>query len=73
MDFVKGRVLRPGDEDFDAVHRPWNLAGRKPYFALSPSDSAAGAFDPDTLERLRAVKRRHDPRDVLRANYPVGG
>ncbi|MEU8820923.1 FAD-binding oxidoreductase [Actinoplanes sp. NPDC048796] len=50
-----------------------SVSHRKPYFALSPSDSAAGAFDPDTLERLRAVKRRHDPRDVLRANYPVGG
>ncbi|MFF5084592.1 FAD-binding oxidoreductase [Actinoplanes sp. NPDC000266] len=49
-----------------------SVSHRKPYFALSPSNTVADAFDPDTLERLRAVKRRHDPQAVLRANYPIG-
>ncbi|NUW38954.1 FAD-binding oxidoreductase [Nonomuraea rhodomycinica] len=49
------------------------VSGRKPYTFLNPGESAADAFTPEALARLRAVKRRHDPQDVLRANFPVGG
>ncbi|MEV4252708.1 FAD-binding oxidoreductase [Spirillospora sp. NPDC049652] len=49
------------------------VSGRKPYTVLSPGDSAAHAFSPGTLERLREIKRARDPHNVLRANYPVLG
>lgn len=48
-----------------------SVSPRKPYFALSPGDTAADAFDPPTLDRLRAVKQRLDPGGTLRANYPI--
>lgn len=32
---------------------------------------AESLFPPDVLERLRAVKRRYDPDDVILANHPV--
>ncbi|GAA2642604.1 FAD-binding oxidoreductase [Nonomuraea recticatena] len=45
--------------------------GRKPFTFLSPDESAAAAFPAGTLERLRDIKRRHDPANVFRSNYPV--
>ncbi|WP_219519019.1 BBE domain-containing protein, partial [Nonomuraea ceibae] len=38
---------------------------------LSPGESAADAFTPAALDRLRDVKRRHDPHAVFRSNFPV--
>ena len=29
-------------------------------------------FDAETLERLREVKRRYDPDDVIRGNHAIG-
>ncbi|MBN6055684.1 FAD-binding oxidoreductase [Nonomuraea sp. RK-328] len=49
------------------------VSGRKPYTFLNPGESVADAFTPEALARLRAVKRSHDPHDVFRANFPVGG
>ncbi|MEV0202802.1 FAD-linked oxidase, partial [Nonomuraea sp. NPDC050691] len=49
------------------------VSGRKPYTFLNPGETAADAFTPEALARLRTVKRRHDPQDVFRANFPVGG
>ncbi|GAA3193821.1 FAD-binding oxidoreductase [Nonomuraea roseoviolacea] len=48
------------------------VSGRKPYTFLNPGESAADAFTPEALARLRTVKRAHDPRNVFRANFPVG-
>ncbi|MFF0637407.1 FAD-binding oxidoreductase [Nocardia sp. NPDC004151] len=48
-----------------------HLAGTKPYTFLVPGESAAAAFDPQTLARLRAIKRVRDPHNVIRANFPV--
>ncbi|XVV16649.1 FAD-binding oxidoreductase [Actinoplanes sp. CA-131856] len=53
------------------AHLGTSVSPRKPYFALSPSDTAANTFTPDTLKRLQAIKQRHDPHSVLRANYPI--
>ncbi|WP_084959123.1 FAD-binding oxidoreductase [Thermoactinospora rubra] len=47
------------------------VSGRKPYTFLAAGESAAQAFAPGTLARLREVKQARDPRTVLRANFPV--
>ncbi|WP_327141328.1 FAD-binding oxidoreductase [Nocardia sp. NBC_01327] len=47
------------------------LADRAPFTFLTPGDTAARAFPPATLTRLRAIKHSHDPHAVIRANYPV--
>ncbi|GGQ14240.1 FAD-binding oxidoreductase [Streptosporangium pseudovulgare] len=49
------------------------VSGRKPFTFLGPRESAADAFTPATLERLREIKHRHDPRGVIRSNFPVLG
>ncbi|MEV0332448.1 FAD-binding oxidoreductase [Nocardia sp. NPDC050717] len=48
-----------------------HITGAKPYTFLAPGESASAAFDTDTLTRLREIKRTRDPRNVLRANFPV--
>ncbi|OOC53971.1 MULTISPECIES: FAD-binding oxidoreductase [Nocardiopsis] len=50
-----------------------HVSGRRPLTALAPGDSAADAFSPSVLERLRRIKRERDPRGVVRSNYPVLG
>jgi len=49
------------------------VSGRKPLTFLGPAESAADAFAPAALDRLRAIKRRHDPYGVFRGNFPVAG
>ncbi|MCP2337409.1 FAD-binding oxidoreductase [Actinomadura rupiterrae] len=49
------------------------VSGRKPYTVLAPGESAAQAFSSITLARLQQIKQARDPRNVLRANYPVLG
>ncbi|AKH83321.1 FAD-linked oxidase [Streptomyces sp. CNQ-509] len=48
------------------------VAGRKPYTFLGPDESPADVFGPESLARLRAVKRARDPQGVFRSNFPVG-
>ncbi|MBO2457576.1 FAD-binding oxidoreductase [Actinomadura violacea] len=48
-----------------------HVSGRKPYTFLAPGESAAHAFPPPTLTRLRHIKDTRDPHRVLRANFPV--
>ncbi|MFB7718716.1 FAD-binding oxidoreductase [Nocardia sp. NPDC056100] len=48
-----------------------HITGSKPYTFLAPGESAAAAFDPETLARLREIKRNRDPHNVIRANFPV--
>ncbi|UGT44246.1 FAD-binding oxidoreductase [Nocardia yamanashiensis] len=48
-----------------------HLTGAKPYTFLAPGESAAAAFDPQTLDRLQQIKRHRDPNNVIRANFPV--
>ncbi|MGW0802472.1 FAD-binding oxidoreductase [Nonomuraea sp. NPDC002799] len=47
------------------------ISGRKPYTYLKPEESVADAFAPDVLARLRDIKRRHDPDNTIRSNFPV--
>lgn len=47
--------------------------GRKPFTFLAPGERAASAFTPQTLGRLRALKRSLDPRGTFRSNFPVLG
>ncbi|MFC9440128.1 FAD-binding oxidoreductase [Nocardia sp. NPDC057030] len=47
------------------------FTGAKPYTFLAPGESAAAAFDQDTLARLRDIKRNRDPHNIIRANFPV--
>ncbi|MBG0815913.1 FAD-binding oxidoreductase [Planomonospora sp. ID82291] len=49
------------------------VSGRKPLTFLAPGETAADAFAPAALDRLREVKRRHDPHGVFRGNFPVSG
>lgn len=46
-------------------------SGRKPLTFLNPNETVADAFNPDVLDRLGDIKRRHDPHDTFRANFPV--
>ncbi|MDG4811009.1 FAD-binding protein [Micromonospora sp. WMMD1120] len=46
-------------------------SGRKPFSFLNPGEAIIDAFSPQVVERLRDVKRRHDPHHVFRANFPV--
>ncbi|MFF2554525.1 FAD-binding oxidoreductase [Nocardia sp. NPDC058058] len=48
-----------------------HITGAKPYTFLAPGESAAAAFDAETLARLREIKRNRDPHSVIRANFPV--
>lgn len=48
-----------------------HLSGRKPFTFLRSDESAADAFPPETLARLRDVKRRRDPHGIFRSNFPV--
>ncbi|GAB3141066.1 FAD-binding oxidoreductase [Microbispora hainanensis] len=50
-----------------------HTSGRKPFTYLNGGETAASAFDADTLARLREIKRRRDPGGVFRANRPVLG
>ncbi|WP_433654660.1 FAD-binding oxidoreductase [Nocardia sp. CA-128927] len=50
-----------------------HITGSKPYTFLAPGESAADAFDPETLARLRKIKQARDPHGVIRANFPVHG
>jgi FAD/FMN-containing dehydrogenase len=47
--------------------------GRKPLTYLNPGETAADAFTPAALNRLRGIKRNHDPHDLFRSNFPVLG
>ncbi|MBX9390789.1 FAD-binding oxidoreductase [Streptomonospora nanhaiensis] len=47
------------------------VGGRRPYSLLAPGESAADAFTPEAVARLREVKRARDPHGVFRANFPV--
>ncbi|GAB3989043.1 FAD-binding oxidoreductase [Actinoallomurus acanthiterrae] len=47
--------------------------GRKPFTMLAPGERAASAFTPQTLARLRALKRDRDPQGTFRSNFPVLG
>ncbi|WP_280443163.1 FAD-binding oxidoreductase [Nocardia brasiliensis] len=44
---------------------------RTPLTLLGPGQTAADAFTPDTLARLRDIKRSADPHGVFRSNFPV--
>ncbi|PZG17598.1 FAD-linked oxidase [Nonomuraea aridisoli] len=48
-------------------------SGRKPFTFLAAGESAASAFTPDALARLRALKRARDPRGIFRSDFPVLG
>ncbi|SKC80823.1 FAD-binding oxidoreductase [Krasilnikoviella flava] len=56
---------------------PAELAGvgtlRKPATFLAPGESAAAAYDGETLARLRDLKRARDPRGTIRGAYPLLG
>ncbi|GAA0230729.1 FAD-binding oxidoreductase [Cryptosporangium japonicum] len=47
------------------------ISGRKPYTFLGRTETAAHAFAPDALTRLRGIKQRRDPANVFRSNFPV--
>ncbi|MFI6297794.1 FAD-binding oxidoreductase [Nonomuraea sp. NPDC050790] len=51
-DVIKGRVLLPGDDDFDAARKPWNLAVDQPVAAVA---HAADAADVASLVRHAAT------------------
>ncbi len=52
---VRGRVLRPGDDDFDTARRPWNLAVEQ---RVSAVVTAADADDVTALVRHAAATGR---------------
>ena len=65
-------AVRTRQQDLTGALRPF-LSGRKPYTFLTPGETAANAFTPDALNRLRNLKRERDPQGVFRSNFPVLG
>jgi FAD/FMN-containing dehydrogenase len=57
------------DKMSDALE-PWSTGGFYFNFAERPTGLEA-LFGPDTLARLREVKRRYDPDDLVRGNHPI--
>ncbi len=47
------------------------VTGRKPFTFLVPGESAAQAYPPEALDRLRRIKHRYDPDNVFRGNFDV--
>jgi FAD/FMN-containing dehydrogenase len=47
------------------------VVGRKPFTFLGQGETAADAFRPEELGRLREIKAERDPNGVIRSNYPV--
>ncbi|GAA0948486.1 FAD-binding oxidoreductase [Actinocorallia libanotica] len=47
------------------------VSGRKPFTFLNPDETAASAFTPAALNRLRVLKHHHDPHSLFRSNFPV--
>lgn len=47
------------------------VSGRKPVTFLNPTETLADAFGPDTLARLREIKRDRDPANLFRGNFPI--
>lgn len=45
------------------------ISGRKPVTFLNPTESLSDALPPESVERLRRIKRAWDPRGVFRANF----
>lgn len=65
-----GSSRRNLDAVWDGMHH--HSIGLYPSFETDPRPERLGeAFPPAHLERLRAVKRRHDPDNVLRDNHSI--
>lgn len=47
------------------------VSGRKPFTFLGVDEGVGDAFSPEVVGRLREIKRRHDPDNVFRSNFPV--
>jgi FAD/FMN-containing dehydrogenase len=59
-------------EAFDAAVRPWSTGYTYVNFLdARPGISVDAAYDPPTLARLAALKRRYDPDNVFRANHNI--
>ena len=56
-----------------AAVEPWSLGGGYANYmqADEPLERVRAAFGPDAFERLRALKRRYDPANVLRRNQNI--
>ena len=57
------------DAILDAL-RPWSTGRRHLNFTYHPTELDV-LFDPDTLTRLREVKGRYDPDELIRANHTI--
>ncbi|WP_100444488.1 FAD-binding oxidoreductase [Glycomyces xiaoerkulensis] len=49
------------------------VSGRKPLSFLNPSEDLTDALPGRSVERLRAIKERHDPAGTIRGNFAVPG
>lgn len=47
------------------------VTGRKPITFLNPSEGLADALPEASVQRLRRLKDRHDPRGIIRGNVPI--
>jgi FAD/FMN-containing dehydrogenase len=59
--------------DTAAAIEPWSVSGGYVNYmqADEPIERLRAAFGEEAFERLRALKRRHDPRNVLRRNQNI--
>ncbi|GAA5052600.1 FAD/FMN-containing dehydrogenase [Thermocatellispora tengchongensis] len=66
------RLVAARDAEIAAALAPYT-GERRPLTFMEAGDTAAAAFSPETLARLREIKRARDPHGVFRGNFPVMG
>jgi hypothetical protein len=74
---VRGSVMAPGDDGWDAARTPWNVAceqwkSEKACFNFAEQPADRASFYPEaTHDRLREIRERFDSSELFRANQRI--
>jgi hypothetical protein len=64
------QAIRDVEQTISTALGPWTTGMTLPGFATPPQDTAERVYPPATRDRLRRVKDRYDPGDVLLTSFP---